>query len=366
MKAVVVEIKNNMAALLSDEGCIVKVKNTSYKIGQEVEMNMNKNIKFKKVAMLAAVAACFLLVFGGGAIAYYTPTTYVSLDVNPSIEYQLNMFDRVLSVKAVNDDGAEIINQIELKNLSNKTIDEAIKTTVNQLAEAGYFADGEADIVITTSAKDLKQASELADNLKETAEETCEENECEAVVNAEAVGAERVAEAKELGVTPGKLNLVQKLIESAEDPDSIDQTEWLNKSVKDIMAKTNENKEKNKEQEANQGEESQNQEQNQNEESNGNGESQGNKPDESQGNQSDESQGNQSDESKGNKSDESKGNKSDESQGNQSDVSQGNQSDERQGNQSDESKGIQTDISQSNGNNTNSNGNSNNSATGKR
>lgn len=165
MKAVVVEIKGDFVAALTDDGCIIRMRNHHYTIGQviQVEKKVSKINRITKVA----VAACIVVVLGLivlGTYAYMTPTTYVSLDVNPSIEFSLNMFDRVLSVKAVNDDGLEILKQVNLENMSNKTIDDAIKLTIKEISEEGYF-DGETEggIVITTSAKDLKRAAELAD-----------------------------------------------------------------------------------------------------------------------------------------------------------------------------------------------------------
>ena len=257
MKAVIVEIRGNTAVLLSDDGCIVKVKNQNYELGQEVKMSMKKQFNFKKLASFAA-AACLVLLISGGVAAYYTPTTYVSLDVNPSIEYAVNMFDRVLSATGVNDDGSEIIDEIELDNLKHKNIQNAISSTVDEIARKGYLdADG-AGIVISTSGDDMEKAQELAENLEETANESCEQNNCKASINAEAIGKKRVEQARELGVTPGKLNLVEKLKASADDPESIDINEWLNKSVKDIMAQTKQNRE----QARNKGEEKQNREQN--------------------------------------------------------------------------------------------------------
>ena len=105
MKAVIVEIKNDFAAILSDDGRILKVRNNNYAIGQVIEMNQNKLFKTRKFAAIAASAAAFILLCGTSAWAYMTPYSYVSLDVNPSIEYSLNRFDRVLDVTAVNDDG---------------------------------------------------------------------------------------------------------------------------------------------------------------------------------------------------------------------------------------------------------------------
>src|SRR5665647_1597296 len=104
MKSVVVEIHKKNAILLSDNGCIIKRQNKNYRIGQEVEIIMENRSNYKKIAAYAA-AACFILVVGAGFLTYYTPSTYVSFDVNPSIEYTVNMYDRVISVKGVNDDG---------------------------------------------------------------------------------------------------------------------------------------------------------------------------------------------------------------------------------------------------------------------
>ena len=162
MKAVVTEICDNVAVLLSDDGCIVKVKNKNYELGQELKLNMKMRLSTKRIATIAA-AACFVLVIGGSASAYYIPTTYVSLDVNPSIEYGVNMFHRVVSVKGVNDDGSEIIDEIDLENFQNKSIDDAISMTVEQIAKENYLdtesSGEEAGIEITTSEGDMEKST---------------------------------------------------------------------------------------------------------------------------------------------------------------------------------------------------------------
>ncbi len=242
MNAVVVELKSGLAAVLSDDGCIVTIKNNDYEIGQVIQMN-NTKIRFtKKIAVFAASAAAFVMI-STGAWAYASPYTYVSVDVNPSIEFNVNRFDRVLHVKAVNDDGEAILKEISLSDLENKTIEDALTQTVKQMSEAGYF-DGniEGGIVITTSSKNEKKAEELAQELQQTAEEEVDENGDDVIVEAFSVGLERVEEAKELGVTPGKLNLVEKLQASAADPSTINLEEWLNKPVKEIMSATKENR----------------------------------------------------------------------------------------------------------------------------
>jgi hypothetical protein len=220
-------------------------------------------MKRVKKIMICAVLACLLI--GGGAAAYYIPAAYVSLDVNPAIEYSVYVFGRVLSVKGVNDDGTEIICKIALKNLKSRSIEDAVSLTVAEIAQSGYL-DGEgAGIVIAASAPNMKKADKLAQSLENAANAACEKNSREADVNAEAVGKAIVQEAKELGVTPGKLHLVEKMILSAGEDENLDKNEWLSKSVKEIMAEIKHNTEHEK----NAGEVTQNQEMNKNSETYG-------------------------------------------------------------------------------------------------
>lgn len=238
MKAVVVELNKGKATVLSDDGCVATIKNNNYEIGQVIQMSSPKIGLNKKISVIAASAAAFVLL-GIGGWAYASPYTYVSVDVNPSIEFMVNRFDRVLSVKAVNDDGEELLNNISLEDLKNKTIYDALAKSVAQISESGYFdGDIEGGIVITTSSENADRAEELANELAQTVEEEITENGNEVIVEAFSVGLERVEEAKKLGVTPGKLNLVEKLQVVASDPTLIDTEEWLNKPVKEIMKAT--------------------------------------------------------------------------------------------------------------------------------
>jgi len=274
MKSVVLETKNGFAAVLSDDGTITKVKNKNYMIGQVIEMKIPQISKMGTMKKWAACAASIAILSLGGGVgvwAYTTPYSYVSLDVNPSIEYAVNRFDIVIGVTAVNDDGESILDQIDLKDLNNSNIKDAIEQTIDQIAEDGYF-DGstttsitavtgsaitvnestdatvhldvslDGGIVITTSSEDSERSKILAENLQTTVEDIFIKSGDNVEVEVTSVGLERVKQAKELGVTPGKLNLVEKLQASAEDPNSIDLEEWLNKPVKDIMNAIHENK----------------------------------------------------------------------------------------------------------------------------
>ncbi len=329
MKSVVVEIKGKFAAVLSDDGSIKKVKNRNYVVGQTIrsiqkeevmKMKKKKLHITKKMAFCTACVTLMLLCSGAGVWAYAAPYSYVSLDVNPSIEYTLNRLDRVIKVRAVNDDGQSILDELNIADLNNKSIEEAILATVQQISNEGYFTGSNPEPVTATASEAAEdsdtaeepvtatasEAAEDSDTAKEpvtaTASEAAEDSDTakepvtataseaeedsntaaetvksidggiviivssrnsklsdrfvieirESVegfvsdtveVEVSSVGLERVKEARALGVTPGKLNLVEKLKASASDPDSIAIEEWLNKPVKDIMKEIKKNRE---------------------------------------------------------------------------------------------------------------------------
>ncbi|MEG1886494.1 MAG: hypothetical protein RR177_00045 [Oscillospiraceae bacterium] len=239
MKAVVVDIKGKFAAALSDNGCVVKALNQNYVIGQVIEVK-NTTLRGTKLAVrISAIAAAFVLTFGMGAgfHAYFAPNSYVSMDVNPSIEYTLNMFGRVLSVTAVNEDGNKILQEFNLKDFNNKTINDVIKLTLAEIDKEGYFSgDKKGGIVIATSGKNHAKAEALAEALGEIVRLQCKESQKNVKVETLAADQKMMDEAKALGVTPGKLRLVQELQENYVGAEPFDSEAWLKKPVKEIMA----------------------------------------------------------------------------------------------------------------------------------
>lgn len=235
MKAVIVEIRDGTAAALGRDGSVFKVKNRAYAIGQTI--HVRRVALSRQLAVLAACAAAVFLILGAGIHTYVSPYSLVSLDVNPSLQYTLNRLGVVLSVEAVNGDGTELLE--EVGRLNNRSIEDAITITVRQIAQDGYFdGDDPGGMVIAASSRDRQEAERLAENVRETALRATQESEKKVVVAAVTVGEDQVEQARELGVSPGKLTLVEQLRDTASDPNSIDMQEWLEKPVKEIMKET--------------------------------------------------------------------------------------------------------------------------------
>lgn len=68
---------------------------------------------------LLSLAACLLLVVCLGLWrAWFTPVSVISIDINPSLELELNRFDRVISVEGYNEDGQTLADSLSVQFLN--------------------------------------------------------------------------------------------------------------------------------------------------------------------------------------------------------------------------------------------------------
>ncbi|MEG0268961.1 MAG: anti-sigma factor domain-containing protein, partial [Clostridia bacterium] len=238
MKAMIVEIKKHTAVVLTDQGIFVRIRNKGYCVGQRLELPSASAAPAPHFMRLAALAACLVLILGlgAGAYSYLLPTCYVSMDVNPSIEYTLNAYHRVLAVQAVNESGAVVLADLKAEALRNCTVEEAIQSTLRQMDSNGLF-DGTAQggIVLAVCEKEEAASQQLANHLKEVVASQCAANHRNVTVQAMAVNRTQLAQATAMNVTPGKLLLAQKLMakQPADTADTLDA--WLQKPVRDIL-----------------------------------------------------------------------------------------------------------------------------------
>ncbi|MFH5836798.1 hypothetical protein ACHAL6_12070 [Proteiniclasticum sp. C24MP] len=230
MKATVVEIQNKTAVLLQEDGIFVKMHSGLYKVGDVVNMSEVKTVRRerRRLGSMAAAAAVALLM-GSGVYVYADPSYYVSVDVNPGINLEVNRFDRVIGVEAANEDGEEVLEGISLKN---RNVEEALTQTVNRISELGYFEEEGGEVLISTISEDEEAAEAAAQNLDQAVEEEMEENGIEAEVTSKIVGYEMVQAAKEIeGMTPGKYNIIVNLLGIAPEYAK----DYAQISIKEIM-----------------------------------------------------------------------------------------------------------------------------------
>jgi len=160
-----------------------------------------------------ALVACLALLLAGGGYAYAIPTAYLSVDINPSVELGINTLGKVLSVKAYNDDGAAILNGLDLQGMKVK---QAVSLIVDAAEDKGYFEEDGSSIVLLTATTDNRQrAGELTADAAAGAKTALTANETAAEVSQAAISEARRDTALEVaGISPGKMNLLEKLWEA--------------------------------------------------------------------------------------------------------------------------------------------------------
>jgi hypothetical protein len=89
-----------------------------------------------RLAIVCAVFAMFVTI--GGFSVYFTPTAHIDFDVNPSVGLTVNRFGIVIDTVAYNDDGAEVLQSVKVKN---RTYGEAAKTLMGAFISEGYLSE---------------------------------------------------------------------------------------------------------------------------------------------------------------------------------------------------------------------------------
>lgn len=208
----------------------IKLKNYN----NQMTMKRGGIFDMKKIT----IAACLALLVGGlsyGGYSYYndkTPVAYLSLDINPSIELAINDSNEVVSATAYNGDGETVLEGVDVVNMEVK---DAVNELVVSASDNGFIADdGSTIISVTSETDDTTLGEELTNEAEVAVEEAITETEDTAVVYKDNVALARRDEARELGITPGKLNLIQKLM--ALDP-TITVEDYKETKVTNIMKK---------------------------------------------------------------------------------------------------------------------------------
>lgn len=226
------ELKEKTRAFLSEIGTDSK----EWPINAEALKSSGRgNFAMKKIIGLAVSVAACVMIAVGGYVFYNKPVSYVSFDINPSVELGINAFDRVVSVKGVNEDGQDIVISTKLKNLS---VENAIQMLVQETAVQGYIAsDGTSVIALTALSDNEKKAVLLQDQSRDRLQQYLREKEMDCIVYADHADLQLRTKAEEQGLSPGKFRLIEIMLTL--DP-SITVEQYQYAKVTEIIKKVNE------------------------------------------------------------------------------------------------------------------------------
>lgn len=114
----------------------------------------------RRYRVYVATCACMLLMLFGGRLLYFTSTAQISIDINPSIELEINRFNRVISVNGFNEDGQELSNALDIKN---RNYTEAIDQIINCDSIATMLSGDEVMTITVIGSNGQQSAQILSD-----------------------------------------------------------------------------------------------------------------------------------------------------------------------------------------------------------
>lgn len=180
--------------------------------GKVLTMTNKKNIPLRWIAGIAA--ALVLLVGALGFTGYqnnYAVASTVSLDVNPSIELEVNRSEVVLAVNALNDDGAAVLGTMDLKG---SKLDVAVNALIGSMLRGGYLSELSNSILISVDGKDADASAALQTRLTEEISGLLSTDSFQGAVLSQTVShdAELDDLAATYGVTAGKAQLIRQIV----------------------------------------------------------------------------------------------------------------------------------------------------------
>lgn len=137
---------------------------------------MNQGARHRPKPFLRPLVAICLLLFLCGALGgwhiWTTPVSYVSVDVNPSIELTLNRFDCVTHAKGQNEEGRQLLNGMKL---TGKGYIEALELLLQSISMHSYLTE-DAELTLTVASP---KAQTLLQNIQNSAVSTQYHGNCQ-------------------------------------------------------------------------------------------------------------------------------------------------------------------------------------------
>ena len=231
MKAVVLEIRGEEAAILLMDGSVRRVRGR-YAVGQEIDYSAPVGPAVYR--WVAAVIVAALLLTGSAGMYInnnYVACAEVSMDAGPAIVYTLNRRNRVLSVEAVNDDAEAVVSALRAEDVRFMPIDDAVEKTIDLLAEEGYLDADSENYVLAGISTDDARAKEALTGMVEAAMKPDRDGAPAVTYQIEQTDRAAAREARAQGMTPGRYAA------GREAPEGRGPEEVMKLPVEEIMGK---------------------------------------------------------------------------------------------------------------------------------
>ncbi len=184
--------------------------------GKVIVLSEN-TVKRPMTKKIIGIAAAFVVVFAAimGYMVYsqnYKIASTISLDVNPSIEIFVNQKEKVLDVRANNEDGKTVIGDMDFKGNS---LDITVNALIGSMLKNGYINELANSILVSVDTQDPQQSAQLQQKLTDEINTLLQTNTFSGAVLSQTIQQDESLQqlADQYGITLGKAQLINQIIE---------------------------------------------------------------------------------------------------------------------------------------------------------
>ncbi len=195
--------------------------------------------KFKPLfAIIGLLAIALTVVACSGSAANAAEETYVTIDINPSVELIVNGNEKVVYANALNEDAEVLLSGLVLVGMD---VDEAADLIIQTAIELGYIDVEASDTVVQiSSVSDTALGEQIRERVKEAVNKAFINRGIYGRAVDKGFGQEFVAEAESYGVTPGFLLLAKSVAEVQDEITLEDALLMTQEELRDILKEAKE------------------------------------------------------------------------------------------------------------------------------
>ncbi len=174
-------------------------------------MNMHKWEKWAAIAAVVVMVVAIGLFAGQAAVS--GSETVIALDVNPSIELEINKNEKITEVRALNEEAKIVLGEMDLERVD---LDVAINAIIGSMLKNGYLSADQNSILISIDTKNKDKAEALKEKLT---------GEIDALLGGSQIDASVITQdfdrngadsqkGEQNGISPAKAALISKIMDA--------------------------------------------------------------------------------------------------------------------------------------------------------
>ncbi len=182
-------------------------------------MKENENLKSKSPSKkLIGIGVIGVIMIGAifGIIYYdnnYKAASTVVLDINPSVELQVNKKDKVVGVVALNQDGKNILNDVDV---NDSNIKDAVNVLVDKMLKNGYISADSNSVLVSVKGSDEEKSANIKNEITNEIKENLKAKEIDVSILAQTLDDDDYIEdlADKYDISEGKATLIHQIVKS--------------------------------------------------------------------------------------------------------------------------------------------------------